>query len=161
MPELVFHTGPMDCGKSTLALQLDHTQSTHGRQGRIFTSRDRSGRARISSRLGLETPATEVDEEFDFWTHVIAQLVAGRRIDYLVCDEAQFYTGEQVEQLARVVDELQTTSTLSGSSRTSEPSCFPDRSGWWNWPTGWRPSPSAHCAGAVRRAPTTPAPSTA
>ena len=107
MPELVFHTGPMDCGKSTLALQLDHTQSTHGRQGRIFTSRDRSGRARISSRLGLETPATEVDEEFDFWTHVIAQLVAGRRIDYLVCDEAQFYTGEQVEQLARVVDELQ------------------------------------------------------
>ena len=62
----------MDCGKSTLALQLDHTQSTHGRQGRIFTSRDRSGRARISSRLGLETPATEVDEEFDFWAHVIA-----------------------------------------------------------------------------------------
>ena len=97
----------MDCGKSTLALQIDHTQSTHGRQGRIFTSRDRSGRARISSRLGLETPATEVDEEFDFWAHVIAQLVAGRRIDYLVCDEAQFYTGEQVEQLARVVDELQ------------------------------------------------------
>ena len=89
----------MDCGKSTLALQLDHTQSTHGRQGRIFTSRDRSGRARISSRLGLETPATEVDEEFDFWTHVIAQLVAGRRIDYLVCDEAQFYTGERVEPL--------------------------------------------------------------
>ena len=33
--------------------------------------------------------------------------MAGRRIDYLVCDEAQFYTGEQVEQLARVVDELQ------------------------------------------------------
>ena len=98
MPELVFHTGPMDCGKSTLALQLDHTQSTHGRQSRIFTSRDRSGRARISSRLGLETPATEVDEEFDFWTHVIAQLVAGRRIDYLVCDEAQFYTGEQVAE---------------------------------------------------------------
>ena len=97
----------MDCGKSTLALQLDHTQSTHGRQGRIFTSRDRSGRARISSRLGLETPATEVDEEFDFWAHVIAQLVAGGRVDYLVCDEAQFYTGEQVEQLARVVDELQ------------------------------------------------------
>lgn len=107
MPELVFHTGPMDCGKSTLALQFDHTQSTHGRQGRIFTSRDRSGEARISSRLGLEAPATEVDEGFDFWAHVIAQLVAGRRVDYLVCDEAQFYTGEQVEQLARIVDELQ------------------------------------------------------
>src|SRR6201999_387923 len=29
------------------------------------------------------------------------------RIDYLVCDEAQFYTPLQVDQLAKVVDELQ------------------------------------------------------
>ncbi len=28
------------------------------------------------------------------------------RIDYLICDEAQFYTQAQVEQLARLVDEL-------------------------------------------------------
>ncbi len=107
MPELVFHTGPMDCGKSTLALQFDHTQSTHGRKGRIFTSRDRSGEARITSRLGLSEAATEVDGDFDFWRYVISQLIAGQRVDYLVCDEAQFYSGEQVEQLARIVDELQ------------------------------------------------------
>ena len=31
----------------------------------------------------------------------------GARIDYLVCDEAQFYTIEQIDQLAKVVDELQ------------------------------------------------------
>ena len=31
----------------------------------------------------------------------------GARIDYLICDEAQFYTGDQVEQLARIVDELE------------------------------------------------------
>ncbi|MDO5083741.1 thymidine kinase [Arachnia propionica] len=107
MPELVFHTGPMDCGKSTLALQFDHTQSTHGRQGRIFTCNDRSGQARISSRLGLSQDALEVTEGFDFWRYVIAELIAGQRIDYVVCDEAQFYTGDQVEQLARIVDELQ------------------------------------------------------
>jgi thymidine kinase len=34
-------------------------------------------------------------------------LTHGGRIDYLVCDEAQFYTAEQIDQLARVVDELQ------------------------------------------------------
>ena len=107
MPELVFHTGPMDCGKSTLALQFDHTQSTHGRQGRVFTCNDRSGHARITSRLGLTQDAHEVTDEFDFWRYVIAELIAGQRIDYVVCDEAQFYTGEQVEQLARIVDELQ------------------------------------------------------
>lgn len=107
MPELVFHTGPMDCGKSTLALQLHHTQSTHGRQGRIFTRNDRSGKARISSRIGLSEAALEVAEDFDFWRYVIAELIAGQRIDYLVCDEVQFYVGAQIEQLARIVDELQ------------------------------------------------------
>ncbi len=107
MPELVFHTGPMDCGKSTLALQFDHTQSTHGRQGRTFTALDRSGEGRITSRLGLAAEATEVDEGFDFWRYVISQLIAGQRIDYLVCDEAQFYTPAHIEQLARIVDELQ------------------------------------------------------
>ena len=28
-------------------------------------------------------------------------------MDYLICDEAQFYQAEQVDQLARIVDELQ------------------------------------------------------
>lgn len=107
MAELVFHTGPMDCGKSTLALQLDYTQSVHGRKGRLFTQQDRSGRAAVTSRLGLAQDALEVDEAFDFWTFIIRELTTGKRVDYLVCDEAQFYSGEQVEQLARIVDELQ------------------------------------------------------
>jgi thymidine kinase len=37
----------------------------------------------------------------------VHSLTHGARIDYLICDEAQFYTPEQIEQLARVVDELQ------------------------------------------------------
>jgi len=37
----------------------------------------------------------------------VDSLTVGARIDYLVCDEAQFYTIEQIDQLAKVVDELQ------------------------------------------------------
>lgn len=107
MAELVFHTGPMDCGKSTLALQLDYTQSTHGRKGRVFTSQDRAGAGLITSRLGLSVQAIEVDEGFDFWRYVIGELTTGKRVDYIVCDEAQFYTRDQIDQLARIVDELQ------------------------------------------------------
>ena len=33
----------MDCGKSTLALQMDHNNSARGRQGLIFTKLDRMG----------------------------------------------------------------------------------------------------------------------
>ena len=45
--------------------------------------------------------------DFDFWAFVVDSLTSGARIDYLICDEAQFYTREQVDQLAKIVDELQ------------------------------------------------------
>jgi thymidine kinase len=104
--EFLYFTGPMDCGKSTLALQFDYNHAASGRRGRLFTSQDRAGEATISSRLGLVRPAIEVAPEFDFWTYVVDQLTGGERIDYLVCDESQFYQAEQVDQLARVVDDL-------------------------------------------------------
>ncbi|MHA6511911.1 thymidine kinase [Tessaracoccus sp. Z1128] len=107
MAELVFHTGTMDCGKSTLALQLDYTQSTHGRKGRVFTSQDRAGEGVIASRLGLKAAALEVDGAFDFWRYIIGELTSGLRVDYIICDEAQFYTAAHIDQLARIVDELQ------------------------------------------------------
>ncbi len=105
--ELTYFTGPMDCGKSTLALQVAYTESTAGRQGRLFTMLDRSGEAAITSRIGLTSPAIEVAVELDLWTYVVSELTGGRRVDFLVCDEAQFYTPAHIDQLARIVDELQ------------------------------------------------------
>ncbi|WP_159797759.1 thymidine kinase [Puerhibacterium puerhi] len=107
MAELVFFTGTMDSGKSTLALQLDHNHAARGRTGVIFTRHDRAGAARVSSRLGLEVAAREVDDATDFWEVVAAERRQGRYVDYVVCDEAQFYSPAQVEQLARLVDEVE------------------------------------------------------
>jgi thymidine kinase len=104
--ELVFFSGTMDCGKSTLALQMEHNHSQGGRRGLIFTKMDRAGESILSSRLGLKTLAIEVTDELDFWDAVVEQRTRGGRINFLVCDEAQFYLPSQVEQLARVVDEL-------------------------------------------------------
>ncbi|MGW6914549.1 thymidine kinase [Kitasatospora sp. NPDC054939] len=106
MAELVFFSGTMDCGKSTLALQMDHNHAARGRQGLILTRNDRAGAATISSRLGLRADAVEVTDDFDFHHHVVHRLSSGGRVDYLICDEAQFFAAEQVDQLARVVDEL-------------------------------------------------------
>jgi len=97
----------MDSGKSTLALQTNHNHAARGRVGRMFTTHDRAGDALISSRLGLTHDAIEVDADFDFWTYVVRELTHGARIDYLICDEAQFYSPHQIDQLARIVDELQ------------------------------------------------------
>jgi thymidine kinase len=105
--ELHFFTGTMDSGKSTLALQTNHNHAARGRVGRLFTTHDRAGEATLSSRLGLTHDAIEVSADFDFWRYVVDSLTQGGRIDYLVCDEAQFYTRAQIDQLAKVVDELQ------------------------------------------------------
>jgi len=97
----------MDSGKSTLALQTNHNHAARGRVGRIFTTHDRAGEATLSSRLGLTHEAIEVSPDFDFWAFVVDTLTRGGRIDYLICDEAQFYSTGQVDQLAKLVDELQ------------------------------------------------------
>ncbi len=102
---LTFFHGPMDCGKSTLALQVDHNQSRQGRQGLRLTQGDRSQAPQISSRVGLSREAVELDAGTDVRLLVRDRWAAGHRVDYVVVDEAQFLTGRQVEQLAELVDE--------------------------------------------------------
>ena len=106
MAQLIYYCGTMDSGKSTLALQTAHNHNSRGRDGILFTNRDRAGSGKISSRLGLTSEAIEVSEDMDLHKFVVEQLSAGKRIDFVICDEAQFYTSEQIEQLARVADGL-------------------------------------------------------
>lgn len=106
MAELVFFCGTMDCGKSTLALQMDYNHRARGRGGVRFSRNDRAGASRISSRLGFEADAVEVLDGTDFWEEVVDRRMSGKQVDYLICDEAQFYLPGQIEQLARLVDEM-------------------------------------------------------
>ena len=106
MAELIYYCGTMDSGKSTLALQTAHNHQSRGRTGLIFTNKDRAGSGVISSRLGLSSPAIEVVPELDIHKLVVDKLSMGERVDYIICDEAQFYETEQIDQLARVVDGL-------------------------------------------------------
>jgi thymidine kinase len=96
----------MDSGKSTLALQTAHIHKSRGRSGLIFTSKDRAGSGVISSRLGLQSSAIEVDSDLDIHRLVVERLSIGDRIDYIICDEAQFYQPFQIEGLAKIVDGL-------------------------------------------------------
>lgn len=106
MAELIYYCGTMDSGKSTLALQTAHNHQSRGRTGLIFTNKDRAGAGVISSRLGLSSPAIEVFPELDIHKLVVDKLSMGERIDYIICDEAQFYQPEQIDQLAKIVDGL-------------------------------------------------------
>jgi thymidine kinase len=83
-----------------------HNHQSRGRTGLIFTNKDRAGAGVISSRLGLSSPAIEVYPDLDIHKLVVDKLSMGERVDYIICDEAQFYESSQIEQLARVVDGL-------------------------------------------------------
>jgi len=102
-----FFYGPMDCGKSTLALQVDHNHSRQGRRGLLLTRLDRSRRGQITSRMGLARAAVEADDDLDIAELVRRSWAAGRRVDYVIVDEAQFFTPEQIEQLAQLADDVQ------------------------------------------------------
>ena len=101
MASLRFSFGTMGSGKSTVALQIHHNLSNRQLYGLLLTTLDREGR-QVTSRLGVAAPAIEVTPDLDI--HALA--VRYWPIHYIVCDEAQFYTAEQCDQLARVVDEL-------------------------------------------------------
>lgn len=102
---LRFYYGSMDSGKSTLALQINYNLSGSGRSGLLLTRLDRSGAGRISSRIGLSSPALEIGDDTDIWQLVQDRRAATGRLDYLICDEVQFFTEHQVDQLADVVDD--------------------------------------------------------
>ncbi|OLR93929.1 thymidine kinase [Actinokineospora bangkokensis] len=104
---LRFYYGPMDCGKSTLALQVDHNHARQGRRGLLLVHLDRSGLPQITSRIGITRQAIEVHGHVDLRALVRAHWAAGQRVDYLIVDEAQFLTPEQVDQLAVLADDSQ------------------------------------------------------
>jgi thymidine kinase len=95
----------MGSGKSTLALQIHHNLSRRNKHGALLSQLDREG-AKVSSRLGVSSDAIQVSPDLDINLFARQLVSRGGRLDYLVCDEVQFYTPAQADQLATVVDEL-------------------------------------------------------
>ncbi len=60
MAELVFFSGTMDSGKSTLALQTHHNHEARGLDGLLYTRQDRAGEAVISSATRIADTITGV-----------------------------------------------------------------------------------------------------
>ena len=82
------------------------TSSRQGRHGLLLTQGDRSGTPQISSRVGpAAARPIEIDAGTDLRLLVRDRWADGHRVDYLIVDEAQFLTADQVEQLAELVDE--------------------------------------------------------
>lgn len=102
---LRFSYGTMSSGKSTLALQIHHNLAKQQRHGLLLSLHDRGG-AKVSSRLGVSVRAVEVRPGDDLFELACRSRDRNGSLDYLVCDEVQFFTADQIDQLARVADEF-------------------------------------------------------
>jgi thymidine kinase len=101
MATLRFSFGTMGSGKSTFALQIHHNLASRELYGLLLTTLDREGN-QVTSRLGVAAPAVDVPSDLDVYKLALDHWP----LHYLVCDEAQFYTAEQCDQLGRIVDDL-------------------------------------------------------
>ena len=107
MAQLYFYYSAMNAGKSTSLLQSAHNYREQGMQVALYTAAidDRYGKGVIRSRIGLQESALLFDEQTSFFKPLVAQHQATTLACVLV-DEAQFLDRAQVDELARVVDEL-------------------------------------------------------
>jgi len=103
MAELTFTYGTMAAGKSTLALQLCWQLRQSRSDVALWTFGDRSDDGMVTSRIGIEAKAEAVAPAADLTSQVNELLVRGVKI--LVIDEVQFASVDQVDALARVVDD--------------------------------------------------------
>ena len=106
MAKLYFYYASMNAGKSTTLLQADFNYRERGMATMLWTAAldDRGGDKAIESRIGLGADAHRFDGATDLW----ARVNAAHSVQPLACvmiDEAQFLTGDQVWQLARLADE--------------------------------------------------------
>ncbi|MEM1092696.1 MAG: thymidine kinase [Pseudomonadota bacterium] len=107
MAKLYFYYSAMNAGKSTHLLQSSYNYRERGMNTLILTPKidDRDGVDRVSSRIGVSSPALAFSDEEDLLA-LVADNHEQAPLSCVLVDEAQFLTRSQVYQLTDVVDQL-------------------------------------------------------
>ncbi|WP_127957790.1 thymidine kinase [Serratia microhaemolytica] len=107
MAQLYFYYSTMNAGKSTALLQSSYNYQERGMRTLVFTAEldDRFGAGKVSSRIGLSSPALLYNDATTLFT-VIEQQHQQQPVHCVLVDESQFLTKKQVEELCNVVDKL-------------------------------------------------------
>ena len=92
-----------------MLLQANHNYQERGMNTVIYTSSvdDRYGKREIVSRIGLRAKSNIFSETTNIYEEVV-NLNKNKRVDCVLIDEAQFLNKNQVEQLGKIVDILDT-----------------------------------------------------
>ena len=107
MAQLYFYYSAMNAGKSTALLQSSYNYQERGMRTVVYTAEidDRFGAGKVSSRIGLSSPARLFNPQTNLLDEIRAQ-AADQAVHCVLVDESQFLTRQQVHELSEVVDEL-------------------------------------------------------
>ncbi|MCX2942335.1 thymidine kinase [Rahnella perminowiae] len=107
MAQLYFYYSAMNAGKSTSLLQSSYNYQERGMRTLVLTAEldNRYGLGKVSSRIGLSSPAELYNRETELF-NLVAQENRTQRLSCVLIDECQFLTKAQVSQLTDVVDDL-------------------------------------------------------
>lgn len=107
MAQLYFYYSAMNAGKSTALLQSSYNYQERGMRTLVYTAEidDRFGSGKVSSRIGLSSPAKLYNQNTSLLAEIAAEH-AQAPIHCVLVDESQFLTRQQVRELSDVVDDL-------------------------------------------------------
>ena len=99
MAKLYFRYGAMGSSKTANAIMVQYNYAERGQKVLMVKPQldNRDGERTVLSRCGLSTECVFMEE---------LPGIDDRQYDCVIVDEAQFLTKEQVQQLVRIVDEL-------------------------------------------------------
>ena len=103
MAKLYFKYGAMGSSKTAQALITKYNYEENDMRVWLIkpATDNRDGASVIRSRIGLEAEAEAMRPEADLF-----DLFRQRNADVVIVDECQFFTPEQIDQLRRIVDDL-------------------------------------------------------
>ncbi len=107
LAKLYFYYSSMNAGKSTALLQSSYNYRERGMHTLILTPAfdDRFGVGRVTSRIGIDAPASTFDEADNLFS-IVEKHHQQKTLHCVLIDEAQFLTKQQVFELGEVVDQL-------------------------------------------------------
>jgi thymidine kinase len=105
LAQLFFKYGAMNSGKSIEILKVAHNYKEQGKSVILMTSvlDTRSGKGKISSRIGLSASAIALQHDSNVYDIVKEENTDAACV---LIDECEFMTKEQVIQATKVVDDL-------------------------------------------------------
>lgn len=106
MAKLHFFYSSMNAGKSTSLLQSNHNFEENNLSTMLFLPKIETDKNEyfIKSRIGINRKAIIVDKSFNFYKYIEKNNT--EKLKCIFIDEAQFLKRNQVEQLAKIADDL-------------------------------------------------------